>query len=96
MNEEVRRFKELGGGDRVIPLIVEGEPGDPTHDCFPPALRFKLGPDGALTEVTVPKGTPLLWDVWTVDDPGEIAALAAAGVDAIITNVPDVALAVLG
>jgi glycerophosphoryl diester phosphodiesterase len=35
-------------------------------------------------------------DVWTVDDPDEIAALAAAGVDAIITNVPDVALAVLG
>jgi glycerophosphoryl diester phosphodiesterase len=34
-------------------------------------------------------------DVWTVDDPDEITALAAAGVDAIITNVPDVALAVL-
>jgi glycerophosphoryl diester phosphodiesterase len=34
--------------------------------------------------------------VWTVDDPGEIASLAAAGVDAIITNVPDVARAALG
>ena len=34
-------------------------------------------------------------DVWTVDDPDEIRALAAAGVDAIITNVPDVALAAL-
>jgi glycerophosphoryl diester phosphodiesterase len=34
-------------------------------------------------------------DVWTVDDPDEIVALAAAGVDAIITNVPDVALGVL-
>jgi glycerophosphoryl diester phosphodiesterase len=34
-------------------------------------------------------------DVWTVDEPDEIAALAAAGVDAIITNVPDVARAVL-
>ena len=34
-------------------------------------------------------------DVWTVDDPAEIQALAAAGVDAIITNVPDVALAAL-
>jgi glycerophosphoryl diester phosphodiesterase len=33
--------------------------------------------------------------VWTVDEPGEIAALAAAGVDAIITNVPDVAIAAL-
>lgn len=35
-------------------------------------------------------------DVWTVDDPDDMRALAAAGVDAIITNVPDVALAVLG
>jgi glycerophosphoryl diester phosphodiesterase len=30
-------------------------------------------------------------NVWTVDDPDEIATLARAGVDAIITNVPDVA-----
>jgi glycerophosphoryl diester phosphodiesterase len=35
-------------------------------------------------------------DVWTVDAPHEIAALAGAGVDAIITNVPDVARSVLG
>jgi glycerophosphoryl diester phosphodiesterase len=34
-------------------------------------------------------------DVWTVDDPDEIRALGAAGVDAVITNVPDVALAAL-
>jgi glycerophosphoryl diester phosphodiesterase len=34
-------------------------------------------------------------DVWTVDQPDDIRALAAAGVDAIVTNVPDVALAVL-
>lgn len=35
-------------------------------------------------------------DVWTVDDPDDIVALAAAGVDAIVTNAPDVALAALG
>jgi glycerophosphoryl diester phosphodiesterase len=34
--------------------------------------------------------------VWTVDAPDEIVALADAGVDAIITNVPDVALRALG
>jgi glycerophosphoryl diester phosphodiesterase len=34
-------------------------------------------------------------DVWTVDDPDEIRALAGAGVDAIITNLPDVAMAAL-
>lgn len=34
-------------------------------------------------------------NVWTVDDPDEIRRLAAMGVDAIITNEPDVALAAL-
>ncbi len=32
---------------------------------------------------------------WTVDDPGRIAELARWGVDGVITNVPDVARAVL-
>jgi glycerophosphoryl diester phosphodiesterase len=34
-------------------------------------------------------------NVWTVDDPDEIGLLASAGVDGIITNVPDVARRVL-
>lgn len=34
-------------------------------------------------------------DVWTVDDPDAIRTLAVHGVDAIITNVPDVALGVV-
>ncbi|MEZ5142170.1 MAG: glycerophosphodiester phosphodiesterase [Acidimicrobiales bacterium] len=35
-------------------------------------------------------------NVWTVDDPDRMRELAAIGVDAVITNVPDVALAALG
>jgi glycerophosphoryl diester phosphodiesterase len=34
--------------------------------------------------------------VWTVDDPDAARALAASGVDIVITNVPDVVLAALG
>jgi tetratricopeptide (TPR) repeat protein len=50
VNEEIRRFKALGRGDRVIPLIIAGEPGDPVAECFPPALRFKIDAAGALTQ----------------------------------------------
>ena len=49
VNEEVRRFKALGRSDSIIPVIVGGNPGEPDSECFPPALRFKVGPDGGLT-----------------------------------------------
>lgn len=53
------------------------------------ALRASVG------EILDAQRSGLRVSVWTVDDPEEIATLAAAGVDAIITDVPDVALAVL-
>lgn len=37
----------------------------------------------------------LACNTWTVDDPGRMLELAALGVDAIVTNVPDVAVATL-
>src|ERR1700730_2062764 len=49
VNEEIRRFRAMGRAERVIPVIVDGEPGDPARECFPPALRFKVGPDGQIT-----------------------------------------------
>jgi hypothetical protein len=49
VNEEIRHFKALGRAARVIPVIVDGVPQDPQRECFPPALRFRLAPDGALT-----------------------------------------------
>jgi glycerophosphoryl diester phosphodiesterase len=50
-------------------------------------------PSGA---VRAAKEHGLRVDVWTVNDPDEMRALAGAGVDALITDVPDVALEVLG
>jgi glycerophosphoryl diester phosphodiesterase len=35
-------------------------------------------------------------NTWTVDEPDRISALAALGVDGVVTNVPDVALRALG
>jgi hypothetical protein len=49
VSEEIRWFKALGRAACVIPVIVDGEPGDPERECFPPALRFKVNADGWLT-----------------------------------------------
>jgi tetratricopeptide (TPR) repeat protein len=54
VNEEILAFKRLGREDRIFCLIVGGEPnatdlpGRTDEECFPPALRFRLGPDGEL------------------------------------------------
>lgn len=47
VNEEVRYFRELGRGDHILALIVDGDPkaSDPKDLCFPPALLE--GADGA-------------------------------------------------
>ena len=49
VTEEIRLFKARHPDRPVIPLIVDGKPGDPDLECFPPALRFKLDDDGRLT-----------------------------------------------
>ncbi|MCC6919143.1 MAG: toll/interleukin-1 receptor domain-containing protein [Alphaproteobacteria bacterium] len=49
VNEEILAFKRLGREDRIVAIIVDGEPnsGDPATECFPEALKFRIGPDGA-------------------------------------------------
>jgi tetratricopeptide (TPR) repeat protein len=57
VNEEILAFKRLGREDRIFCLIVGGEPyasrmpGREQEECFPAALRFKLGADGKLSDV---------------------------------------------
>lgn len=43
VNEEILAYKRLGRADRILAVIIEGEPGD---GIFPEALRFELGDDG--------------------------------------------------
>jgi tetratricopeptide (TPR) repeat protein len=55
VNEEILTFKRLGREGRIFCLLVGGEPGASLvpglgeQECFPPALLYKLGPDGQLT-----------------------------------------------
>jgi tetratricopeptide (TPR) repeat protein len=56
VDDEVLEFKRLHGEARVLAVIVAGEPhasewrGHEQLECFPRALRFRLGADGALTD----------------------------------------------
>jgi tetratricopeptide (TPR) repeat protein len=52
-NEEVRLFKSRHPDRPVIPLIVDGTPGDAEKECFPPALRFAVAPDGIVSDKPV-------------------------------------------
>lgn len=55
VNEEIRQFKALGRAQRVLALIVDGEPGAGTRglddrECFPPALCREVEADGRISE----------------------------------------------
>lgn len=52
VNEEIRQFKALGRADRIYAIIIDGEPGDPERDCFPPALRHVVDAEGKITSFT--------------------------------------------
>ena len=49
VNEDIRHFKSRYPKRPIIPLIVDGKPGDPEFECFSPALRFKLDAKGEIT-----------------------------------------------
>jgi tetratricopeptide (TPR) repeat protein len=56
VNEEIKSFKKLHGEDRVLALVVGGEPyasngANPDQECFPHSLRYTLGPDGEISDI---------------------------------------------
>ncbi|HLW79813.1 MAG TPA: TIR domain-containing protein, partial [Terriglobia bacterium] len=56
VNQEILDYKRLDREDRILALIVDGEPNAadgkpgyaPEMECFPEALKHPLGPDGEL------------------------------------------------
>ncbi len=55
VDQEILSFKRLHGEDRIFALIASGEPfasASPLTadlECFPPSLRYRIGPDGELS-----------------------------------------------
>lgn len=72
VNEEIRFFKAAGNSDRVLPIIVSGEPGHPELECFPKALRHKVRPDGSLTREVE---EPIAADARSIGDGKDVARL---------------------
>jgi eukaryotic-like serine/threonine-protein kinase len=70
VNEEVRLFKALGRAERVIPIIIDGEPGDPIRECFPSAVMYNVGSDG---QISTTLSEPIAADARQEGDGPEIA-----------------------
>jgi hypothetical protein len=71
VDKEVRTFKAMGRADRVLTIIIDGDPnasdrpGRETQACFCPALRFQVDADGVPTTV---RAEPLAADARTSGD----------------------------
>lgn len=66
VNEEILQFKRAHGDARVLAVVADGEPyasdvpGREDRECFPHALRHRLGLDGDLSDV---RAEPIAADV---------------------------------
>jgi hypothetical protein len=100
VHEEIRYFKSLGRGARIMAAIASGEPHaagksigkrklTEADECFPPALVRQLGEDGALSEAPEPV-EPIAADFRPGKDEPEsaklklIAGLLGIGLDDLI------------
>ena len=45
VGQEILQFKQMHGEGRIIAALIEGDPAE----AFPEAMRYRLGPDGALS-----------------------------------------------
>ena len=76
VNEEVRNFKRIGRADRIMCLVVDGEPnstdrGSPEREAFCPALRHQVDGNGTIFAA---RAEPLAADVRQIGT-GSLAAL---------------------
>jgi WD40 repeat protein len=77
VNEEIKLFKALGRQGRILAMIVDGKPNAATdeQECFPRALKFRLGDDGAFTDK---RAEPVAADVRKQGERGALLKLLAA------------------
>jgi len=85
-------FLFLAGMDLVDVVDLSADRG---HTAVHPDLRALGGPEAhEFVDHAHDRGLDV--NVWTVNEPADMARLAELGVDALVTDVPDVALRTLG
>jgi len=96
------RVRDESGLPTALLCVPSAEPvsalaiaADAGHAAFHPGYQALAG-DLAARVTAAARELDVAVIPWTVDDEAEIARLVAAGVDGIITNVPDVARRVVG
>ena len=80
VDAEIRKFKSLGREDRVLAVIVDGEPnstdsGDSEHECFPKMIRYRLDDQGQVGSV---RAEPIAADARKGKDGERLALLKIA------------------
>ena len=65
VNEEILAYKRLGRFEHVHCFIVDGDPESEDDNCFAPAVRYRIGADGRLTDIPV---EPIAADARAIGD----------------------------
>ena len=90
VNREIAWFKSHRDPDRILALIVDGEPGGGENECFPRALTHHVADD--LTVTDIPIDTPLAADARVTGDGKRgaklklAAAMLGVGLDELINR----------
>ena len=81
VDQEILSFKRMHGEGRIFALIASGEPfasASPEtadQECFPPSLRFRIGPNGELSNEPA---EPIAADIRPEGDGKRLAKLKLA------------------
>lgn len=88
VNHEIAWFKTHRDPDKILALIVDGEPGDAELECFPRALTNEVRPDGTVSDALL--DAPLAADARKMGDGRRgarlklAAAMLGVGLDVLV------------
>lgn len=89
VNQEVLLFKQLGRGEHIIPVILDGIPDGGDTECFPPAMRYRVTNTGRLTkkkEDIIAADVRSSGDGWTLTLAKIVARMIGVGTDEVFAR----------